>query len=259
MAYFRIIVPIYNSEPYLARALKDVRKQTFKDYHLITVDDVSDDQEGIKKIVSEFKPDVEIYNTEKRFNGGSRNKGCEYFKDDLYTLFLDNDDEIPDPDVLLRLHDFIEDNDRPDLIRLPYKSHWDDSGAESVLKNYEDEKNIIDVANSCRVAPWTKCVKTDKFVEFPENTLFEDVCQHLCQLDVVDTVAFFPNQVVLWHRYPKSASAAKSGKWLSSQWRFVADLMDLKLNRPYTRARRDHKLSWAIEERQNLNYAKEGI
>lgn len=259
MAYFRIIVPIYNSEPYLARALRTIRNQTFKDYHLITVDDKSKDQEAIKKIIAEFKPDVEIYNEAKRFNGGSRNAGCEHYQDDLYTLFMDNDDEIIDPEAFQKLHDFIEKNGRPDLIRLPYTSYWDDSGAESRLKTFDGEPTIEDVAVSTKVAPWTKCVKTSLFEPFPENTLFEDVCQHLKQCDVAETVAAFPSQVIRWHRYSKSASMAQSPKWKSSQWRFVADLMDLELKKPYTKKQRDKKVAWAIEERRNLNYAKEGI
>ena len=259
MSYFRIIVPIYNSEPYLARALRCIRTQTFKDYHLVTVDDMSFDQKAIKSILKEFKPDAAIYNKTKRFNGGSRNVGCERFKDDLYTLFMDNDDEMPDPETFQKLHDFIEAHGRPDLIRLPYISHWDDTGVESRVKAFGEEKNIVDVAKSGKVAPWTKCIKSELFVPFPENTLFEDVCQHLAQCDVVDTVAFYPDLVIRWHRYSKSASMAQSPKWKSSQWRFVADLMDLELTKPYTKARREAKVAWAIEERKKLNYAKEGI
>lgn len=259
MAYFRMIIPIYNSEPYLVRSLSSIRNQTFRDYHLVLVDDMSDNQEAIKKIIAEFKPDVEIYNTTKRYNGGARNVACEYCKDDLYTLFMDADDENVDPESFQKLHDFIEQHNQPDLIRLPYSSYWDETGAESRLKNFENERTIAEVAASSKVAPWTKCIKTELIVPFPENTLCEDVCQHLAQCDIVKTVATYPEQVVKWHRHSKSTSLGQSPKWKSSEWRVIADLMDLELTKPYTKARRDFKLFWAIKERPDASRVVTGI
>lgn len=47
MSFFRIIVPTFNNQSTLARALESIRRQTFIDYDLIVVDDKSDDQRAV--------------------------------------------------------------------------------------------------------------------------------------------------------------------------------------------------------------------
>lgn len=223
--------------------------QTFKDYTLTLVDDCSTD--GTRKIMSEIKEADIITLGEKRFNGGSRNVGVAESPDGEYLLFLDADDEFVDPQFFEKLHKFIEEKNRPDMIRLRYIRVYDHSAKNHQTEIYYDEKTLEDVTWSPRVAPWTKCIRKSLFQKFPENTLMEDVCQHLCQLDVTDTVEWFPDVVVKWHLHDASTSHNNSPKWQSSAWRFVADLMDLDLKRDYTKWRRDKKVKGAIRGLMN--------
>jgi hypothetical protein len=85
-------------------------------------------------------------------------------------------------------------------------------------------------------------------VSFPENTLFEDVCQHLKQCDCIKTVALFNKPVVEWRIYEGQASRSNSPKWKSSRWRFIADLMDLELEHAYAKKRRNEKLAEAKKD-----------
>ena len=253
MNYFRVIIPSYNNGKLLKRAVDSVKAQTFKNYSLLVVDDCSDDLESIKTLTELDAPYVSL--EEKAYNGGARNRGMDLAPDALYTLFLDADDAFVDENLFAELNGFIEMMNRPDIIRLPLMVVDETGKASDMTKGIlENEHNLVDLAGSMWVACWTKCVKTKKLVKFPENTLMEDVVQHLAQCDVVDSYAAFPRAFCKWYRYPnKTTSTDNSPKWKSSAYRYMADLMDLKLNRQYTEDRRHARI---IELKYNLN---EGI
>jgi glycosyltransferase involved in cell wall biosynthesis len=243
--FFNVIIPTYNSEKTLKRAVDSVAKQTFKDYRLIIVDDCSTDK--TREIIRGIKEADVIMLTEKRFNGGSRNVGVAGGMDAKYTLFLDADDEFIDPECFQKIHDLIVKENYPDMVRLSYRKHYDDTGFEKDFDLYKDGDTIEDICWSKRVAPWTKAIKTEKFTPFPENTLFEDVVQHIKQCDLTETFAFYREPVVRWHIHKNSTSHNNSPKWQSSIYRFVADLMDLELNHEWAKFRRDKKIKGAKE------------
>lgn len=237
--FFSVIIPTYNNEDTIERAVKSIQAQDFKDYELIIVDDVSTDKTG--DILYEIDAQ-QMFLPMKHWNGGTRNVGVEMAMGE-YILFLDADDEFISPDFFGKLHEFIvEGKFYPDMVRLPYVRHYE-TGRETVIDRKRfNEKTIADVAHSPRVAAWTKAVKASLFQPFPENTLMEDVCQHLKQVDVIHSVGWFPEPAVRWYLHSKSTSRNNSPKWQSSAWRFVADLMDLELTKEYTKARRDEKV-----------------
>lgn len=239
MTFFNIIIPAFNCESTIERCIQSIERQTFKDYSIIIVDDCSTD--GTREKLKQFDNAEVILLNEKRFNGGARNVGIEHQKPCEYTLFIDSDDEFIDGNLFQELHDLIVEQNFPDMVRLPYGKVYDSTGHQSFKKRF-DESSIADVAWSGRVAVWTKAVRYGMVPKFPENTLFEDVCQHLAQCDVIESVAWFPRAFVMWHIHDDSTSHANSPKWQSSVWRYVADLMDLELTKEYTRSRRDKKI-----------------
>ena len=89
--FFSVIIPTYNREKVLYKAIKSVFDQTYQDWELIVVDNNSKDQ--TKKIVKNFKSKkVKLYNIN---NNGiiakSRNLGIRKSKG-RYLAFLDSDD-----------------------------------------------------------------------------------------------------------------------------------------------------------------------
>jgi len=87
-----IIIPTYNREKTIARAVKSVLNQTFEDFELIIVDDGSTDK--TEEIVLNFKDRRLKYIKQKENNGANfcRNRGIELSKG-KYLAFQDSDAE----------------------------------------------------------------------------------------------------------------------------------------------------------------------
>lgn len=94
-----VIIPAYNSEKTIQRAINSVLNQTLKDFELLIVDDGSTD--GTVRIVRELaKKDARIRFYELKSNSGGpatpRNYGVKMAQGE-YVAFLDHDDEwIPE-------------------------------------------------------------------------------------------------------------------------------------------------------------------
>ncbi|QGQ94921.1 glycosyltransferase [Paenibacillus psychroresistens] len=86
---FSVIIPTYNRERFLGRAIKSVLQQTCKDYELIVVDDGSTDQTA--KIVKSFGPRVRYVYQKNSGPSEARNMGISLAKG-KYIAFLDSDD-----------------------------------------------------------------------------------------------------------------------------------------------------------------------
>ena len=78
--FFKIVIPNYNNDKYLKACFDSILMQTFKDYCIVIVDDVSTDgsQETIKDFVNKHDNAYAVFLKEKRWNGGSRTLGVQY-------------------------------------------------------------------------------------------------------------------------------------------------------------------------------------
>lgn len=104
MVAVSVIMPVYNAEKYLRRAVDSVLGQSFQDFELLLVDDGSKD--ASPKICDEYARQDPRVKAIHQANGGisaARNKGLENAAGD-YVTFIDNDD--------LFLPDLLRDNYR---------------------------------------------------------------------------------------------------------------------------------------------------
>lgn len=89
---FSVIVPLYNKEPYVEKALRSVLSQTFKDYELIVVNDGSKDNSlEIAKRVLEGVENATITDQQNAGVSTARNNGIATANGE-YICFLDADD-----------------------------------------------------------------------------------------------------------------------------------------------------------------------
>ena len=243
---FSIVIPNYNSEKYIERLFDSIKSQTCKDYEVIIVDDLSTDNSP--EIIKKLKEPNWYFgvNDHKRYNGGTRNVGVELAQGD-YILFIDCDDYIYKTNALETLAKIIDEK-HPDLIRLPY--HYLVAKGEGSVSLAEP--NLEKLTQTVFVAPWTKLIKRELFVPFPENALIEDVSQHIEQMDKIETMECCPIPIIVWNcRNQQSISnpiqEKKSAKRQHSYLRILADLLDINVTKPYCI---EHK-NWRIR-----NYIK---
>lgn len=244
---FSVIIPNYNSARWIDRLMQSIETQTFKDYEVIIVDDISTD--GSLGLIEKYlKDNVHLYiNNRKRYNGGTRNVGVEKAKGE-YILFIDCDDYFYRDDCFQTIANIIERDNHPDLVRLPY--HYLVKNGEGDVYTPSQEKTLPEITRSVYVAPWTKCIKKELFVEFPESTLIEDVSQHIEQMDKIETFSVCPIPINVWNcRNEKAISnpqqETKSLKRIASWWYIIGNLIELegKLQHDYTEAHRIWRLN----------------
>lgn len=256
MSFFRVIMPNYNNREWLERSVGSVFGQTFTDYDFIVIDDCSTD--GSQEYLERLNDKALVFLcSEKRWNGGSRNIGIQQLVgQSKYTLFLDSDDWLCDENVLQDLHDFIATKNMPDCVRLPYICRIGDEEIKIMLDDDTPDKLV----RSCFVACWTKCIKTKLIPKFPENTLMEDIVQHIEQCDKITTVAPFTRPAIVWNRNNSNSCSREEnqdcqhGKWQSSMYRYMADLLDLELMHDYCKAERDKRAQACLQNIKDGKY-----
>lgn len=106
-----IITPVYNAERFIAETIKSVKMQTYDNWEMILVDDVSSDNS--EKIIKEFQEkDKRIKYVKLNENSGAavaRNIGIEKAKG-RYIAFLDSDD-LWKREKLQKQIQFMKEND----------------------------------------------------------------------------------------------------------------------------------------------------
>ena len=104
-----IIIPIYNTGPYLPRCFDSILSQSYTDFELLLVDDGSTDNSGaICEAYAQKDTRIKVFHTK---NGGicsARNIGLDHTQGE-WVYFVDSDDELK-PDGLQTLVDCISDD-----------------------------------------------------------------------------------------------------------------------------------------------------
>ena len=121
---FLIIIPTHNEEKNILFCLESLKKQTFRDYKIVVVNDGSTDQ--TQTIVNEFAaahPDFEIKNLEKsEHQPGAKvvrtfNKGLEMVDLKDFDIICKFDADIIFPEnYLKKIHDVYENNPKAGMV-----------------------------------------------------------------------------------------------------------------------------------------------
>lgn len=236
---FAIIVPNYNNDhgeyngkTYLRNCIESILSQTYKDFELIIVDDMSDDT-SIETIES-YKDDrlTLIKNIRKRYNGGSRNVGIEYASLNIdfdYFCFLDSDDWWVDNKVLETINNRLNGHELLTLGCQMMFTHSNTTYNDNKPKCYKD---LWSLGGSLWCTAWARVIRKDKIVYFQESSLMEDRCWTYELADNIsdfNKVTSIPEPFYVWNRMNtnQSVSIVRNKVWEASAWKHIGEQLML--------------------------------
>ena len=231
---FVIIVPNcnndhgeYNGKTYFRNCIESILNQTYKNFELIIVDDMSIDTsvETIKEYQKKDKRIHLIENIRKRYNGGSRNVGIEYAIKNLdfdYFCFLDSDDWWTDNEVLETINKELYNHE---LMILGIEL-IDKSGVFcEKTQTFNDFEDFFLSETNLWCTAWSRVIRKDKIVYFPEDTLMEDRVWAYEQADNIDfnNVVNIQKSLYIWNRCntTNSVSLVRGELWKASAFKHI--------------------------------------
>lgn len=137
-----VIVPVYNSAPYLRQCLDSIVGQTLREIEIICVDDGSTDESpAILEEYAAADARLRVLHQQNQYAGVARNNGMAQARG-KYLMFWDSDDYF-DLTALEKLYNQCE-ADEADICVCGVKRQYDDIGATIVEPNYIREKCLPD-------------------------------------------------------------------------------------------------------------------
>lgn len=220
---FSVIVPVYNNKEWLRKCFDSILNQTYKNYEVIIVDDISTDDgiEIIREYEKKFKECKVIINKTKRLNGGTRNVGIAEATGD-YIIFIDCDDWFKIDTAFETINNNINNED---IIFIGYDFHTLEFTSTGI-PNYTDLKEAI---KDVTCAPWTKVVKTNIIKEtlYPEGTLFEDRIQHYRTILKCKTFKCIKESLYVWNRTTNKSIINTSKDYDTYRFNYCGELYRL--------------------------------
>ena len=129
-----IIVPVYNTEPYLCRCIDSILGQSFTDFELLLVDDGSTDGSGaICDAYAAKDSRARMFHKENGGVSSARNLGLDNAQGE-WVYFVDSDDEVL-PDGLLTLVNGV--SDEVDIVMGGYEEVDGQGETPSTVVEYE--------------------------------------------------------------------------------------------------------------------------
>jgi len=167
MPKISVIVPVYNTEPWLASCLDSVLAQSEQDFEVICVNDGSTDGSGaILKRYTEQDKRVRVLTQKNQGQSVARNAGLDVAKGE-YIFFLDSDDSLPRYALATLLK--IADKTQAPIV------------ASRFFETGKTRKN------TCRIRrPALKCFVRDR-------RIFSTPCNKLYRADILKKYRFIPN------------------------------------------------------------------
>lgn len=233
---FVVIIPSYNNDhgeykgkTFLQNCIESVLNQTYKNFEIIIVDDMSTDT-SVGTVENYAEKDKRVHlirNSRKRYNGGSRNVGIEYAMNNLdfdYFVFLDSDDWYKDENVLQRINDNLWDCE---LMLLGCEMIFPDGTTQTKINEYDNYKDFFICDNKTWCTAWSRVIRKDKIIYFPESCIMEDRTWAYEQADNVslENVRNLKEVCYVWNRLntTNSVSLKRGNMWEASMWKHIGE------------------------------------
>lgn len=256
--FFSILVPVYNSEPYLRECLDSVLRQSETDFELVLVNDGSVDNGGM--ICDRYRalhPDrVKVLHQTNKGLILARRAAIQAAEGD-YCIFLDADDFL-EPGALETMHSRIERENADILIYNFYnrfEPEYTTTVAEAVFPEGsvfagEDKKAVYSemivswrLNNLCTKAIRTALVKQDDtpYEKFAANPHTEDLLQSLYPVTHAEKIAYCAEPLYNYRRINDSIST-----------RVLPGKIDRQFNDAVMNQLRAYMTAWGMDTTEDL-------
>lgn len=160
--FVSVVMPIYNVEKYIRRAIDCVLQQSFQDFELILVDDCSPD--ACPSICDEYAEKFEnimvIHHSVNKGLSEARNSGLEKATGE-YIWFMDSDDSV-DNDLIEKVFKSIEKNRADVVVFGLIEEYFDKNGVLKYTKTIDMPERLLVCADDVH----------EIVIKLEENTLY---------------------------------------------------------------------------------------
>ncbi len=219
MSKISVIIPVYNTKPYLSRCIDSVLRQTYEDWELILVDDGSTD--GSEKICDEYvqsDPRIRSFHRHNQGPAASRSLGIREALGS-FIMFVDSDDWL-DEGILQIMYENMQDTGAG-MVCCIFKD-IDDNGKVSHPQRFREEYIDCETAEECMYqmhhtrhltgSPCTKLFRKELFdgIDFCSNvTIGEDYAMIVQLAQKAGYVRILSQE--LYFRYVRKGSISHGG------------------------------------------------
>jgi len=221
MPYFTIVIPVFNREIEIVRAVESCLSQSFRDFEVMVVDDGSSDQSiRAVKNISDSRVKI-VCHEENRGVCPARNTGIDHSQGE-WILLLDSDDELV-ADSLMKIYQAARDcPDGIDRLGFLYRRDDDRMSPEPIfLETVLNYEGYIAWRGGLILSDFFHCTRRRTFrkIRFAQGRAYEET--YLLDFAKVYQTKLVPEVVALVHF--DSANRASN---LSTQQRMAAFLRD---------------------------------
>ena len=246
-----IIIPNYNYEHTIEKCLNSIFNQTYKNYEVIFVDDMSTDKSvDIAYRFVDKLPNIKIIQLQqKRYNGGARNEAYLHLSEEVdYVWYVDSDDWLKDEFVLEKINQRLQM--QPDVLFVGLNQYY--AGVETLSKKpeYKDRYEAFNGWSGSCGKVIKKELATRQECLYNEGTLKEDKNQHRRICIYMNSFANLKEPVYVWNRSNSKSVTTIRDKvfWGTSTIRHYADTLQLYLSVKG----RDPQIDRLLEEKVKL-------
>lgn len=226
-----IIIPNCNYSEWLEKCFNSIFNQTYKNYEIVFVDDMSTDN-SVEIAYKLLKPPHKVIELkQKRYNGGARNEAYLHLSDDVdYVWYVDSDDWLKDEYVLEKINN--ELRYEPDVLFVGLDEQYSDRYEETYRPDYANRYEAFEGWSGSCGKVIKKELATRQECLYNEGTLKEDKNQH-CRICIyMKSFLCLTESTYIWnHTNPKSVSTLREPiHWGTSTIRHYADTKELYLS-----------------------------